>query len=149
MSEAVKHSRRAALGALATAPALALPAAMAAEPVDPVFAAIERHRVAKAALVLAGSRTAYVIKAAKEDEDAEQEASDAEEEALVELVSAPTTLAGVKVMLEYVAQIDPGESPADLNEFLGHLRSRRRAPRPSPTRRRAPPGGPWSLRRST
>jgi hypothetical protein len=21
----------------------------------------------------------------------------------------------------YVAQIDPGESPADLNEFLGHL----------------------------
>jgi hypothetical protein len=88
---------------------------------DPVFAAIERHRMATAALRLAGSRTAYVIKAAKEDEDAEREADDAEQRALVELFSAPTTLAGLKVMLEYVAQIDPGESPADLNEFLGHL----------------------------
>jgi hypothetical protein len=130
MSETVKPSRRAASdpegvlrlyrpGVLERG--LAVLAQSAHPVVDPVFAAIERHRMATAALRLAGSRTADVVTPTKEDADAEREASDAEQEALVELFSAPTTLAGVKAMLEYVAQIDPGESPADLNEFLGHL----------------------------
>jgi hypothetical protein len=98
---------------------LAVLAQSAGAVADPAFAAIERHRIATAAFRLAGSRTAYVIKAAKEDEDAEQEAGDAQQEELVELVSAPMTLAGVKAVLEYVAQLDEG--PEDLNEFLGHL----------------------------
>ena len=39
-------TRRAALGALASVSALAMPAVATAEPVDPIFAAIERHRAA-------------------------------------------------------------------------------------------------------
>ena len=39
-------TRRAALTALAGVPALAIPAVAVAEPVDPIFAAIERHKAA-------------------------------------------------------------------------------------------------------
>ena len=44
-------TRRAALTALASVSALALPAVAAAEPLDPIFGAIERHRKAHAAFV--------------------------------------------------------------------------------------------------
>ena len=74
--------RRAALRLFAGAPALAiLPAAMSAAPVDPIFAAIERHRLAWAAFDASCERTDSVLarnqghEVTQADEDARDEAN--------------------------------------------------------------------------
>jgi hypothetical protein len=101
--------RRAALGALASLTALAIPAAAMVAPADPIFAAIEKHRVALAAFVatlnpvdevLAELEGREVTQAA---EDAYDVASEAQDVALDEFVqTAPHTIAGMRAMLEYV-----------------------------------------------
>jgi hypothetical protein len=103
-------NRRAALGALAGVPALALPAVgLAASCHDPIFAAIERHRAAFAAYCASINPADEVLAAQEgrevtaEDEEALNVASDAEAEALSELVNtAPTTLAGLRAGITYV-----------------------------------------------
>ena len=49
--------RRAALGALASVPALTLPAVAMATPVDPIFTAIERDRIAYVAFAASLNKT--------------------------------------------------------------------------------------------
>jgi hypothetical protein len=81
-------TRRTVLAGIATAP-LAAPAVALAP--DPVFAAIERHRVALVAFVTAHG------------EDELDEAGDVHQDALVELLETkPTTAAGCVAVLRYV-----------------------------------------------
>lgn len=68
--------RRAALGALASAPALALPAVATAIPVDPIFTAIERDRIAYVAFVASVNKTDEVS-AAREGREVTQADEDA------------------------------------------------------------------------
>src|SRR5271165_516253 len=118
MSEIVKHSRRAALGALASVPALALPAIAVAESIDPIFAAIERHREAFAAFV-AAVNAVDEVKAEQEgrkvnqaDQDAYSAASDAEDAALNEFVTTiPLTIAGIHAAIAHVVKYDNGCIP--------------------------------------
>ena len=95
-------TRRAALGALASVSALALPAAAAAEPVDPIFAAIERHR-AVWKLVM----DAMDVK--DTDPRPYEEADKLYEEAIEALMAtAPLTLAGAKAAIAYFVEWDDG-----------------------------------------
>jgi hypothetical protein len=73
--------RRAALGALASVPALALPAVAMATPVDPIFTAIERDRIAYVAFVASVNRTDEV-KAAQEGHEVTQADEDSYEAAI-------------------------------------------------------------------
>ena len=82
--------RPAALGALASVPAWAVPVVAMATPVDPIFTAIERDRIAYVAFVASVNRT-NKGKAAQEgrevtqaDEDAYEAASGVEEDAVSE-----------------------------------------------------------------
>jgi hypothetical protein len=120
MSELTPLARRAALRLIVVgAPALAiLPSAMSAEvpptlAPDPVFAAIGYHKAAAAAFSRACYRTDAVLarrqgrEVTQADEDAHQEASAAEEEALDDLMSTPpTTLPGMRAVLEHVQPDD-------------------------------------------
>jgi len=78
--------RDAAVGALASVPALALPAVAMATPVDLIFTAIERDRIAYVAFIASVNPTDEV-KAAQAgrvtqiDEDAYEAASEVEEDA--------------------------------------------------------------------
>jgi hypothetical protein len=100
-------TRRAALGALASVPALAvLPVIASSTPIDPVFAAIERHRALWDEFLPtvgpqenADEGSAEVI--------AYMEANDAADEALdAFLTTIPTTLAGLRASLTYAVEID-------------------------------------------
>ncbi len=93
---ATKHSHRAALGALASTPA------------DPAFAAIARHRAAQAAVIAAQDildavETAQAGRHARAAASAAARAADREETAALRdlIATAPTTVAGVRAMLEY------------------------------------------------
>jgi hypothetical protein len=117
-------TRRAAIGALASLPALAiLPAvAITATPVDPVFAAIERHKTAPKAFVVASNATDTVLakqqtrEITQADEDAFSAASDVERGVLDELYATPPeTFAGMRaVLLHFYATDEQG----DIAEFL-------------------------------
>jgi hypothetical protein len=107
-------TRRAALTALASAPALALPAVVAAEPVDPIFAAIERHR-AVWKLVM----DAMDVK--DTDPRPYEEADKLYEEAIESLMAtAPLTLAGAKAAIAYFVEWDDGVD-TDTGRYLETL----------------------------
>jgi hypothetical protein len=113
------HSRRAALGALASVPALAiLPAVALAAPVDPIFDAIGRHRAAFAIFSQAYSRTDEVLarrqcrEITDDDEAAWLTSCQGESEALDEFFAiAPTTMAGMRAALAYVVEIHSDCAP--------------------------------------
>jgi hypothetical protein len=111
-----KHSRRGVLGALASVPALAVPAVAIAEPVDPIFAAIEKHRAACSALVaVMGDCENWVFVGMPEDKAEKDTRS-----AMLETV--PTTLAGMGAMLKYIADVRELFGPdEELKEFATSL----------------------------
>jgi hypothetical protein len=89
----------------------ALPAAVIAAPVDPIFAAIGRHTVVRDALIEAIPRAAGVSarlegrKVTKADEDAVEALNLDEEAAFLELfVIVPTTLEGRRALLQHFVQ---------------------------------------------
>jgi hypothetical protein len=90
-------NRRAFLTGLAALPLASLPALAA----DPVFAAIERHKLAVALAAEAMERTCYTVDIPDDLEAACDAAQDAEAKARHDMHAAvPTTLAGLKA---YVA----------------------------------------------
>ena len=103
-------TRRAVLAGAAALPALAIIPAMAVDAgsVDPVFAAIEKHRQAEAAFVgvydneiMRGA--VYLTPAIKALEDQAGELCDRSSAAYVELVKmTPTTLAGCAALLRHL-----------------------------------------------
>lgn len=122
-------SRRAALGALAHLPALAiLPAAAAIAPVDPIFAAIERHR---AAFALYADLCARTDEAAAEQEG--REITQVEREAFATagvdetesrdalIATAPTTIAGLRTAIDHLVKFDSGCLPDTSGYFLATL----------------------------
>ncbi len=122
MSEAL--SRRGALGALASVPALAiLPAAPAPDlrlDDDPILAAIERHQAAERAFTatLNPVDEVYAAQHGREVTQADTDAfvaAGAEEEAAIEalLETVPLTLLGVRCALAYLAEIQDAYHLAD------------------------------------
>ncbi len=109
-------NRRAALGALAGLPALALvtaPAAALAKGFDPIHAAIERHKQALAAFTEAIKRTDSVAarnegrEVTEAEEAAEEATSAAEQDALDALLDTePTTPKGLRALVSYVLRIE-------------------------------------------
>jgi hypothetical protein len=102
-------TRRAALRLFGAAPALAILPALANSPVDPVFAAIERHKVAWAAFVETCDPLDNVEgeQEGTKEELAYMEASGAADEALAAfLATPPTTLAGLHAALAYAVEVD-------------------------------------------
>jgi hypothetical protein len=77
-----------------------------ASPVDPVFAAIERHKMTWAAYVTATSGLSV-------DELGAYRKSHTEDDEALEafLETTPTTLPGLRAALEYVVAIDSGSMP--------------------------------------
>jgi len=128
-------SRRAALGALAGVPAVTiLPAiaraslptdtAIAVSPIDPVFAAIARHKAAWAAFLETVDPLDNVEgeQAGTKEELAYMEATTAADEALEAfLATPPTTLAGLRAALEYVIEIDSGRLPDNSGRIAATL----------------------------
>ena len=74
--------RRAALGALVSIPALALPAAAMTTPVDPIRTAIERDRIAYVAFGASVNRTDEVESSTGRSHDVTQAPEDAYEAAI-------------------------------------------------------------------
>ena len=123
-------SRRAALGALVGASALALPtiSAVADAAPDPTFTAIERHRLAWASIgalapsvdeVAAKRRGRAVTQA---DWDGYERASAIERHALEELLSTPpSAAAGARAAIEHFLAFDDGRLPEDIGRFLATL----------------------------
>ena len=108
-------TRRAALTALAGVPALALPAVAAAEPVDPIFAAIERHKAAWKVVMDA-------MDVRDTDPRPYEEADESYTEALEALIeTAPLTLAGAKAAIAYFVEWDREVLPYDSGSFLETL----------------------------
>jgi hypothetical protein len=107
-------NRRAALaGALSAFPALAGAASLVAPPAaaDPIFAAIECHKMAWTAFVETVDSLDNVEggQEGSEEEIRYMEANAAANDALEAfLASPPTTLAGLRAALEYVVEVDSG-----------------------------------------
>jgi hypothetical protein len=112
--------RRAALGALASVTTLAVPVAVSASAIpDPIFSAIERHRGALTAFIAAIRRSDRTKVQA--DEDAVDSASTAEEDALLDALATPTTIEGLRAMLQYLATMKGGAVPEDAREVASLL----------------------------
>jgi len=96
-------NRRAVLAGTAALPALTLPAIAFPAQADPIFAAIEEHRRLDAAC-----NAAFAAIARKENAQAEEFASDRQEEAYDQmaeiLAMTPTTAAGCIAMLRYLGE---------------------------------------------
>jgi len=110
-------TRRAALGALASIPALAIPGAAMAGPLDPIFAAIERHRAVEANWIGTINPADETwcdqegIPLTQEAVNAHEAASAEEVAALDEVIATvPTTLAGIRAAREYMMKCDPAGS---------------------------------------
>jgi hypothetical protein len=107
-------TRRSAINTMAGAAGLsAIPVAASAMVPDPIFAAIERHKLAAGAFEAACLRTDDVAaeeegrQVTQEDEDAYELATEADKIAMMALLSTvPTTRAGARVAIEYVCSID-------------------------------------------
>jgi len=120
-------TRRAALGALASALVIPKIAARAAT-ADPIFAAIERHKIAWRA-VGALSPTIDDVAAmrkgrevARTERDAYERASATEENALAELLTAtPETAAGMRAAIAYLVSFDDGYLSESVRPFLTTL----------------------------
>jgi hypothetical protein len=118
------RTRRAALGALASALAIPKIGAMAALP-DPIFAAIERHSAAWAIVAtmapavdeVAAMRKGREI--AQVDWDAYERASALAEAALDSLLTMPpASFAGIRAAMEYLTGYDDGRLPDNIGQFL-------------------------------
>jgi hypothetical protein len=133
MSES-NTTRRGALGAIlasgaaAAVTALALPAAVIAAPVDPIFAAIARHIVVRDALIEAIPRADEVEaklegrEVTKADEDAFEALNVDEEAAFLELlVIVPTTLEGRRALLQHLVQRDEDGISEPIGEIAARL----------------------------
>ncbi len=127
----VTQSRRACLGALASIPALAIPAAVTAEPTDPILALIARHKLARARFSETCNLTDEV-RAREEgrevtaaDDRAYETTSDAEQAAMRELKDTPPlTAAGAVAVLHYLVELnDRGWGPEITPYFATLLRS--------------------------
>ena len=119
-------SRRFFLAAGSAGAALAsLGAAVAmATPVDPIFAAIERHKAAWGAFVETVDPLDNVEgeQEGTKEEAAYMEANDAADEALEAfLATPPTTLAGLRAALEYVVEVDSGCMPDNGGRIIAIL----------------------------
>ena len=125
MSEIATHSRRAALGAVAGMTSFVLPLAATATTLvltDPAFAAIDRHRSALDAFREAIRRSNSVAaelqgrEVSQADEDATDAAMEAEEDALFAALSAPTTIAGFRAILQYFERMKGDAFPNEARE---------------------------------
>jgi hypothetical protein len=113
-------SRRAVLAGIAAAPALAAPAlAEIGSSPDPIFAAIERHKVAFRTSQEAGRIRVYTVDCEeapeydavkhKAAEEADCAATDASNDAAYALTTIrPTTMAGALALLRYVEAFNAG-----------------------------------------
>jgi hypothetical protein len=112
------HSRRAVLAGIATAPALAVPALAQSGP-DPIFAAIERHKVAFRTSQTTGRIQSGTVdaewapgydpvkcKAVLEASSMADEAAAAAANALITV--RPTTMAGVLALIRHVEAFNAG-----------------------------------------
>jgi hypothetical protein len=142
------QTRRAALGALACVPALAiLPAAALATPstveavrsvadgwikgpvgADPIFAAIERHKATWTGYMDLSDRTDDVAaeeegwRATQADREACDAASDAETECMDALLATvPMTAAGARAAIAYLVRFDDECMPDMSGRFLATL----------------------------
>ena len=120
-------SRRKTLAGLAVLPAL-IPAVAAAADPDPIFAAIERHRVLSteydSAVAISGNLGGPEFEAAEEITSV---CCDALLEHANKLIcSKPTTLAGAIALVRYVASLEEWQEPVDYDqqawEDAGELR---------------------------
>ena len=113
-----QQTRRAILAGIAATPVLGVPIAAASHGVDPIFAAIERHRAAEVAM------EDYVRGLGDEDIDPKcpgyDAVSEAADEAAWELMCncVPTTLAGAAAALCYVAQGGPSKGYEWPNQWV-------------------------------
>jgi hypothetical protein len=90
----------------------------AADPVDPIFAAIEAHRAAWAPYEAALKRTGSRLCQPQALEDVKDVAGDTEMAAANELLATtPTTLVGLGELLRYAAEMDPGSTPDTPADF--------------------------------
>jgi hypothetical protein len=121
------RSRRAVLAGIASAAALpiaaATPAALATpSEVDPIFAAIEKHRVLSAHYDAAVSISAK-LPPGPEFEAAEEVTTDRHDEVLNHadtlICSHPPTLAGVVALMRYVSSLEEWQEPLDRREWNG------------------------------
>lgn len=118
-------TRRAVMAGLAAAPAAGIPAiAGAGADADPIFAAIERHQAAWRAFLPMCDLTDEVLAKAKgrvvteADEAAWEAACDVEEAALERLIeTTPTSKAGARAAIEWLAYYDRGCEPRRLGLF--------------------------------
>jgi hypothetical protein len=105
------------LAGLAALPA-ALPAAAATEP-DPIYAAIEKHRVLSADFDAALSISARLI--GPEFDAADAITSDANVKLLnhadILICSQPTSLAGVIALMRYASGLEQRQQPLDRREW--------------------------------
>ena len=115
-------TRRAALGALASVSALAMPAVATAEPVDPIFAAIERHRAAWK-LVMDAMDVRDTDPRPYEEVD---KLIDEAKETL--MTTAPLTLGGVKAAIAYFVEWDRDVMPEDSGKYMEPCFARRSSP---------------------
>jgi hypothetical protein len=104
------HSRRAVLAGIATAPALTAPAlALTVGPPDPIFAAIERHKVAFRISQEAGRIRAHMVYCERALLEASSMADDAADNAANELITVqPATMAGVLALIRHVEAFNAG-----------------------------------------
>jgi len=119
-------SRRAVVAGLAAASSDALPAIADSIPVDadPIFAAIERHKAAERAFLVTCDLTDEV-RAEREgrevteaDEASRESAREVEEAALQALIeTAPTSKAGARAAIEWLAYYDRGCAPRHVGQF--------------------------------
>jgi len=86
-----------------------------AQPVDPIFAAIERHKTAWRAFSDACGLTDEVLaeeegrEVTEADEAAHNAAEEAERDAFYEAIGmAPVTVAGMRALLEYAIELEDG-----------------------------------------
>jgi hypothetical protein len=120
-------TRRAALGALAGASALAIPAisASASALPDPIFTAIERHKAACNALDATRFAMDDIINT-RETSQAEWDAYDRaheNEDAAFQglLTDAPKTAAGTRAIIAHVISIDDGRLSQKMRQLLALL----------------------------
>lgn len=126
-AETIPTTSRRNFLAVATA-AAALPAAALAQPTDPIFAVIERHRAAFKEFADASLATDEV-KAEREGravtqaaEDRLNAASDFQEKIAEELsLTAPTTMAGLAAAIAWLFEYDEGCIPDTSGRFLRTL----------------------------
>ena len=108
-------TRRAAIGALVSVPALALPALSIAEPLDPIFAVIERHKASWDIY----HRVSWKALDGPEIAPAEWDAFEAAKEELMS--TPPRTLAGTRAVVQYLVRWDEGSIPEDSGEYMAIL----------------------------